>query len=64
MTYHFRNLVFEGDGVKGIAYVGRLETLAEIRRIPWDLDFERFVDDERKEALVERWIRVVDKSGG
>lgn len=27
MTYHFRNLVFEGGGVKGIAYVGALEAL-------------------------------------
>ena len=25
--YHFKNLVFEGGGVKGIAYVGALETL-------------------------------------
>ncbi|MFP3947772.1 MAG: patatin-like phospholipase family protein [Longimicrobiales bacterium] len=28
MAYHFRNLVFEGGGVKGIAYVGALEILA------------------------------------
>jgi len=27
MEYHFRNLVFEGGGVKGIAYVGALEVL-------------------------------------
>ena len=27
MTYPFRNLVFEGGGVKGIAYVGALEVL-------------------------------------
>jgi NTE family protein len=39
MTYHFRNLVFEGGGVKGIAYVGALEVLAtkgileDIRRV-------------------------------
>ena len=26
--YHFKNLVFEGGGVKGIAYVGALEVLA------------------------------------
>ena len=25
--YHFKNLVFEGGGVKGIAYVGALEVL-------------------------------------
>jgi NTE family protein len=31
-AYHFRNLVFEGGGVKGIAYVGALEAL-ERRRI-------------------------------
>ncbi len=27
MNYHFRNLVFEGGGVKGIAYVGALQEL-------------------------------------
>ena len=27
--YHFKNLVFEGGGVKGIAYVGALEVLEE-----------------------------------
>ena len=27
MPYHFRNLVFEGGGVKGIAYVGAMEVL-------------------------------------
>jgi NTE family protein len=27
MAYHFRNLVFEGGGVKGIAYVGALDVL-------------------------------------
>jgi len=29
MEYHFKNLVFEGGGVKGIAYVGALEVLEE-----------------------------------
>lgn len=29
MGYHFKNLVFEGGGVKGIAYVGALEVLNE-----------------------------------
>lgn len=29
MDYHFRNLVFEGGGVKGIAYLGALEVLEE-----------------------------------
>lgn len=33
MSYHFRNLVFEGGGVKGIAYVGALEVMEE-RGIP------------------------------
>lgn len=28
-NYHFKNLVFEGGGVKGIAYVGALEVLDE-----------------------------------
>ncbi|HSG99404.1 MAG TPA: patatin-like phospholipase family protein, partial [candidate division Zixibacteria bacterium] len=27
MAYHFRNLVFEGGGVKGIAYVGAMNVL-------------------------------------
>jgi NTE family protein len=29
MAYHFRNLVFEGGGVKGAAYVGAMEVLKE-----------------------------------
>lgn len=29
MAYHFKNLVFEGGGVKGIAYVGAMEVLEE-----------------------------------
>lgn len=29
MDYHFHNLVFEGGGVKGIAYVGAMEVLKE-----------------------------------
>ncbi len=29
MAYHFRNFVFEGGGVKGIAYLGALEVLAD-----------------------------------
>jgi len=33
MEYHFRNLVFEGGGVKGIAYLGAMEELCE-RDIP------------------------------
>jgi NTE family protein len=39
MAYHFRNLVFEGGGVKGIAYVGALQVLeakgilGKIRRV-------------------------------
>jgi NTE family protein len=38
-NYHFRNLVFEGGGVKGVAYVGALkelekrDILANIERI-------------------------------
>lgn len=28
MSYHFKNLIFEGGGVKGIAYVGALEELS------------------------------------
>ncbi len=32
MTYHFRNLLFEGGGVKGIAYVGAMKRL-ENRKI-------------------------------
>lgn len=29
MAYHFRNLVFEGGGVKGIAYIGTMQVLEE-----------------------------------
>ncbi len=29
MAYHFKNLVFEGGGVKGIAYVGAMQVLEE-----------------------------------
>ena len=29
MSYHFRNLVFEGGGVKGVGYLGALEILEE-----------------------------------
>lgn len=29
MAYHFKNLVFEGGGVKGIAYVGAMEVFEE-----------------------------------
>ncbi len=36
MPYHFKNLVFEGGGVKGIAYVGAMEVL-EKRGILKDL---------------------------
>ena len=29
MAYHFTNLVFEGGGVKGIAYIGAMQVLQE-----------------------------------
>ena len=34
MAYHFKNLVFEGGGVKGIAYVGALKVLDEEGILP------------------------------
>ena len=34
MGYHFRNLVFEGGGVKGIAYVGALQALGDKNILP------------------------------
>lgn len=34
MPYHFRNLVFEGGGVKGIAYVGATEVLEKKGILP------------------------------
>jgi NTE family protein len=34
MAHHFRNLVFEGGGVKGIAYVGAMEVLEEEGILP------------------------------
>lgn len=77
MSYHFKNLVFEGGGVKGIAYLGAMEvlddkqilssiervggtsagainavltglgfSLQEMQEIVWNLDFNKFLDDE------------------
>ena len=34
MSYIFRNLVFEGGGVKGIAYIGALDVLNDRKIIP------------------------------
>lgn len=34
MTYHFRNLIFEGGGVKGMAYVGAMEVIQEKGILP------------------------------
>lgn len=34
MAYHFKNLVFEGGGVKGIAYVGAMQVLKEKKILP------------------------------
>jgi NTE family protein len=34
MAYHFRNLVFEGGGVKGIAYIGAMQVLEEEGIVP------------------------------
>lgn len=34
MTYHFKNLVFEGGGVKGIAYIGATQVLEEKGILP------------------------------
>jgi len=34
VAYHFRNLVFEGGGVKGIAYVGAMEVLKKKGVLP------------------------------
>ncbi|MDR2690542.1 MAG: patatin-like phospholipase family protein [Azoarcus sp.] len=34
MAYHFRNLIFEGGGVKGIAYLGALEVLGKKDILP------------------------------
>lgn len=34
MPYHFRNLVFEGGGVKGIAYIGAMQVLQEESILP------------------------------
>ncbi|MDP2731441.1 MAG: patatin-like phospholipase family protein [Dehalococcoidales bacterium] len=34
MGYHFRNLVFEGGGVKGIAYIGAMQVLEEKGILP------------------------------
>ena len=42
MAYHFRNLVFEGGGVKGIAYVGAMQVLKEEGILPEIKGFIRF----------------------
>ncbi len=34
MPYHFKNLVFEGGGVKGIAYIGAMQVLQEKGILP------------------------------
>lgn len=34
MAYNFRNLIFEGGGVKGIAYIGALEVLLDREILP------------------------------
>ncbi len=34
MSYNFKNLIFEGGGVKGIAYGGALEVLNEMKILP------------------------------
>ena len=34
MAYHFKNFVFEGGGVKGIAYLGALEVFSEKDIVP------------------------------
>ncbi|MCM2281214.1 MAG: patatin-like phospholipase family protein [Bdellovibrionaceae bacterium] len=34
MAYHFKNLVFEGGGVKGIAYLGALQALSSREILP------------------------------
>jgi predicted acylesterase/phospholipase RssA len=34
MAYHFRNLIFEGGGVKDIVYVGALQVLEEKGILP------------------------------
>lgn len=34
MSYHFKNLVFEGGGIKGIAYIGAMQVLQEKGILP------------------------------
>ena len=34
MAYHFKNLVFEGGGVKGIAYIGAMQVLEDEGVLP------------------------------
>lgn len=90
--YFFRNLVFEGGGVKGIAYVGALEVLQEagiypriervagtsagaivavllgvgytaeeIKKIMWNLDFNKFMDDSW--GIVQDSHRLLNEFG-
>ncbi len=34
MSYHFKNIVFEGGGVKGVAYVGAMQVLKDEGILP------------------------------
>ncbi len=79
MAYHFRNLVFEGGGVRGIAYVGALEVLdkegilKDIKRVAGTsagamvavLVGLRYTADELKEILWDlNFKKFMDSSFG
>jgi NTE family protein len=78
MAYHFRNLVFEGGGVKGLAYIGALEVLeskgilADIQRfggtsagaINAALLALGYTHEEQKKILWELDFRKFQDGGG
>ncbi len=57
MPYHFRNLVFEGGGVKGIAYLGAMEVLG---RRPVLRDGRRLLQLEQIRWLCEEHMTCYD----
>lgn len=62
MTYHFRNLVFEGGGVKGIAYLGALQELEQRGIATLGVKTTQFdLDDDTKHGLVQSWRDGVTK---
>ena len=69
-NYHFRNLVFEGGGVKGIAYVGALRQLEALtRRAPNSADVRAaaaalYYSAGRYAEAEDAWERACSREAG